>query len=101
MIVDDGNDLVALLMFVARVAKPIAPFFGHGVGPVAMEHGEIELLLCSEMLHTGYERLPQRPVIRPFGKDFVDGRVVDGRLAMGVLWYGNTSIASPCRAPAG
>jgi len=26
MIVDDGNDLVALLMFVARVANPIAPF---------------------------------------------------------------------------
>ena len=25
-IVDDGNDLVALLMFVARVANPIAPF---------------------------------------------------------------------------
>jgi hypothetical protein len=26
MMVDDGNDLVALLMFVARVANPIAPF---------------------------------------------------------------------------
>ena len=47
------------------------PFFGHGVGPVAMEHAEVKLLLCREMPHTGYERLPERPVIRPFGKDFV------------------------------
>jgi hypothetical protein len=31
-----------------------------------MEHGEIELLFRREMPHTGYERLPERPVIRPF-----------------------------------
>ena len=55
-----------------------------------MEHGEIELLLGREMPHTGYERLPQRPVIRPFGKDFVDGRIVDGRLALGIVRHGQT-----------
>jgi len=60
-----------------------------------MEHGEIELLLGREMPHTGYERLPQRPVIRPFGKDFVDGRIVDGRLAVGVLWYGQALPLHP------
>jgi hypothetical protein len=27
MIVDDGDDFLPLLMFVARVANPIAPFF--------------------------------------------------------------------------
>ena len=60
-----------------------------------MEHGEIELLLGREMPHTGYERLPERPVIRPFGKDFVDGRIVDGRLALGVLWYGQALPLHP------
>ena len=33
MIVDDGNDLGALLMFVARVANPIAPFLATGLVP--------------------------------------------------------------------
>src|SRR5207245_9067823 len=60
-----------------------------------MEHGEIELLLGREMPHTGYERLPERPVIRPFRKDFVDGRIVDGRLASGVLWYGQALPLHP------
>ena len=60
-----------------------------------MEHGKIEVLLCREMPHTGYERLPERPVIRPFGKDFVDGRIVDGRLALGVLWYGQALPLHP------
>src|SRR4029434_2924886 len=38
------------------------------------------------MRHTGHKRLPERAIIRPFGKDFVDGRVVNGRLALGVVW---------------
>src|SRR5262249_20600600 len=60
------------------------PFFGPGVGPVAMEYGEIEVLLGREMPHTGYERLPQCPIIGPSGKDFVDGRIVNGWLAIGL-----------------
>ena len=53
-----------------------------------MQHAEIELLLGREMPHTGHKRLPQRPIIGPFGKDFVDGRIVNGRLALGVLRHG-------------
>ena len=36
-----------------------------------MEHAEIELLLCRQMPDTGHKRLPERAIIRPFGKDFV------------------------------
>jgi hypothetical protein len=32
VIVDDGDDFVALLVFVTRVANAVAAFFGHGVG---------------------------------------------------------------------
>ena len=48
-----------------------------------MQDTEVELLGFSEMLHTGHKRLPQRPIIRPFRKDFVDGRVVYRRFPMG------------------
>ena len=60
-----------------------------------MEHADIELLLYREMPHTGHKRLPERPIIGPFGKDFVDGRVVDGRLALGVLRHGQTLPLHP------
>ena len=53
-----------------------------------MEYTEIELLLNREMPHTGHKRLPERAIIRPSGKDFVDGRVMDGRLAMGIGRHG-------------
>ena len=33
MIVDDGNDFLALLMFVARVTNSIAPFLATGLVP--------------------------------------------------------------------
>ena len=65
-----------------------SPFFGHGVGPVAMEHAEIELLLGREMPHTRHKRLPERPIIGPFRKDFVDGRIVNGRCPVSVCRYG-------------
>jgi hypothetical protein len=35
-----------------------SPLFGYGVGPVAMEHAQSELLLCREMPHARDERLP-------------------------------------------
>ena len=63
-------------------------FFGYGVGSVAMEHAEIELFLCCEMPHTGHTRLPERPIIGPCGKDFVDRCVMNGRLTLGVVRYG-------------
>src|SRR5215467_10684481 len=53
-----------------------------------MEHAEIELLLNREMPHTGHKRLPERAIIGPFGKDFVDGRVVNRWCPVGVCWHG-------------
>src|SRR5438445_10044459 len=50
-----------------------------------MEHADIELLLYREMPHTGHKRLPERPIIGPFGKDFVDGRVMGGQGCPGCL----------------
>jgi hypothetical protein len=58
------------------------------MGPVAVEHAEIKVLLCSKMPHTGEERLPKRPIIGPCGKDFVDGRLVNGRFPIGVFRHG-------------
>jgi hypothetical protein len=49
-----------------------------------MEHTEVEVLIGREMRHTGDERLPERPIIDPFREDSIDGRVVDGGLAMDV-----------------
>ena len=40
------------------------------------------------MLRAGDKRLPERPVICPFGKNFVDRRVVDDRLPIGVCRAG-------------
>src|SRR4030095_14423024 len=34
--------------------------------------------------------LQERPIIGPLRKDFIDGRVVDGRLALGVCRHGQT-----------
>src|SRR5215510_8137340 len=60
-----------------------------------MEHTEVKLLLCREMGHTGYERVPERPIIGPFGKDFVDRRVVNGRFPIGVLRHGQALPLHP------
>src|SRR5712691_5739204 len=73
-----------------------SPFFGHGVGPVAMEDTEVEFLGFREMGHTGHECLPERPIIGPFGKDFVDGRVVNGRFPSGVCWHRQALPLHPC-----
>ena len=66
------------------------PFFGHGVRPVAVQHAGVEAFLGRQMPHTGHERLPERPVIGPSGKDFVHGRVVNSQLALGVVRHGQT-----------
>ncbi len=52
-----------------------------------MEHADIERLLSGEMRHTREERLPERPIMGPFGKGSLDIGVVDGRLAMCILRY--------------
>ena len=52
-----------------------------------MPHVDIEVFLGRKMPDTGEEGLPQRPIIRPLRKDFVDGRVVDGRFPSEVGWH--------------
>ena len=53
-----------------------------------MEHPEVEVLFGREMPHAGHECLPERPIISPFGKGAVDGGVMDGRVALGVVRHG-------------
>ena len=60
-----------------------------------MEHAEIELLLGREMSYTGHKRLPERAIIGPSGKDFVDGRVVNGWLSIGVCRNGQALPLHP------
>jgi len=38
-----------------------------------MEYAGVEVLRVGEMPHAREERLPERPIIGPFGKNFVDG----------------------------
>jgi hypothetical protein len=72
-----------------------SPLFWPRCGPVALEHADVELFLRREMPHTRHKRLPERAIIRPSGKDFVDGRIVDGRLALGVVRHGQTLPLHP------
>jgi hypothetical protein len=53
-----------------------------------MEHTGIEVFLLGEMGYARHKRAPQRPIIGPSREDFVDGRVIDGRVAIGIFWYG-------------
>jgi len=55
-----------------------------------MEHAEVELFLDCEMPYTRHKRLPERPIIGPSGKDFVDGRIVNDRRALGIVRHGQT-----------
>src|SRR6266699_959478 len=36
-----------------------------------MEYAGVKMFLCRQMAHTGHKRLPERPIIGPFGKNFV------------------------------
>ena len=61
-----------------------------------MEHAPIEALLGREMPHTGHKRPPPRLILRPLGKDVVDGRVVESRCPPGVGRYGQ-ALPLPAR----
>jgi hypothetical protein len=61
-----------------------------------VEHAAVALLCCGEMHHTGHEGVPERSLIGPCGKDVGDGRVVDGRRALGVVWYGQALPLPAC-----
>jgi hypothetical protein len=60
-----------------------------------MQHAQIELLLTREMPHTGHKHPPQRPIIGPFGKDFVHSRIVNGGFPIGVVRYGQALPLHP------
>ena len=55
VVVNDGDDLCTLLVFVAGVANTITAFLGHGIGAIAMQDTQIELLMVGQMTHTGDE----------------------------------------------
>ena len=60
-----------------------------------MEHAQIEVFLGGKMSYTGPKRLPERAIIRPCGKDLVDGRVGNGWLPSGVCWHGQALPLPP------
>src|SRR5208283_1294364 len=83
---DDREDFFALLVFVAGIADPIAAFLGHGVGAIAMQDTEIEVVVRRQMPHTGDKCLFKRSIVGPFRESFVDCRVMDSRLSVGCPW---------------
>jgi hypothetical protein len=93
---NDRNALFSLLVFVAGIADAVPAFFGDGVGAIAMQDAEIELVVLCQMPHTGDEGMLKGAVIRPPGEDFVDGRLVDGWLTLGVLREGQALPLHPC-----
>src|SRR5262245_2516477 len=61
-----------------------------------MQDTEVEVLLLGEVRHTRHKGLPERPITGPFGKDFVDRRVVDGWLPIRVCGDGQTLPLHTC-----
>ena len=61
VVLDDREDLLALLVFVAGIADAIPALFGHGVGAIAMQEAEIELVVIREMSHTGDKACSSEP----------------------------------------
>jgi hypothetical protein len=45
VVVDDRDDFLPLLVFVAGIADAVPAFFGHRVGAIAMQDAEIELVV--------------------------------------------------------
>src|ERR1700733_15269504 len=87
-------------MFVAGIADAVAALFGDGVGAIAMQDGEIKVVLLRQMSHAGDERLVKRAVVSPFREHLVDGRVVDqgGPIARRGYWHAlplHTRIEDP------
>jgi hypothetical protein len=82
-------------MFVARVANAIAPFLATVLVPSPWRIPEIEVLRSRQMADTCHKRLPQRPIIRPFRKDFEDRRIVNGRFPMRVCRHWETLPLHP------
>ena len=50
-------------MFVAGIADTITALFGDGVGAIAMQDAEIEVVLLRQMPHAGDECLIERSIV--------------------------------------
>src|SRR5208337_4332624 len=87
VVLDDRDDLLALLVFVAGIADAISPFLRDGVGAIAMQNAEIEVVLLCQMPDAGDECLIERAIVGPFCKHLVDGRVVDHGGPVACLGY--------------
>src|SRR5271165_6292012 len=74
-VLDDREDFLALLMFVAGIADAVSTFLRDGVGAIAMKDAEIEVVLLRQMPHAGDECLIERAIVGPFGEHFVDLRL--------------------------
>jgi hypothetical protein len=96
VVVNDRDDLFALLVLVAGIADAVPAFFGHRVGAITMEHAEIKLVVVREMCHAGDEGLLQGAVVGPPGEDFVDRCVMDGSVTLGVCGHGQALPLHPC-----
>ena len=94
MVVRDRDDFFTFLVFVPRIPDTIPPFLATVLVPSPWSM-LVEVLRCRKMPHTGDERLPERPVIGPLGKDFVDGRVMDSWVAIRVFRHGQTLPLHP------
>src|SRR3954465_4080654 len=57
VVLDDREDLLALLMLVAGIADATAAFLRDGVGAIAMKDTEIEVVVLRQMPHAGGEGL--------------------------------------------
>src|SRR5437016_3642158 len=94
---NDGEDFLALLVFVPGIANAVTAFFSHRVGAIPMQHAQIELVVLRQMPHAGDEGMLKGAVVRPSGEDFVDGGVMDFRCAVVVFgrkYSGNPSLPS-------
>src|SRR3954465_15863637 len=71
VVIHDRDDLLTRLMFVAGIADPITALFGNRVGAVAMQDGEVKMVLLPEMPHAGDERLVERAIVSPFREHLI------------------------------
>ncbi len=88
VVVDDGDNFLALLVLVAGIPHAIPAFFGYRIGPITMQDAEIEVVVIRQMLHTGDTCLLSGAIVRPSGEDLVHRRRVDSRLAVTLFGYG-------------
>jgi hypothetical protein len=50
-----------------------------------MQHTGVEVLLYRQIPDTGHKRLPQRSIIGPFGKGFIDVGVMESWFALRIV----------------